>query len=228
MERAIAPNRTAATAASKPMAALPSLIRIRSRYTRFVGTMKLILPLVAGLLITMVIAWPQIGEQPATLQLVSAPVQVAGPEGGQKVVNARFTGRDRNDQPYVLTADEARQPNTNSNRVQLKNPKADITLKSGAWVAATAPRGVYSTEDSVLTLDGGISLYRDDGYEIRTRSATIDLGRGTARGANRVVGSGPSGTLAAKGFRILNEGQRLLFTGKSKLVLPNKRTGGKR
>lgn len=228
MERAIATDRTRAGVASTPMAALPSLIRIRSRYTRFVGTMKLILPLVAGLLITMVIAWPQIGEQPATLQLAAAPVPVEGPEGGQKVINARFAGRDRNDQPYVVTADEARQPNTNSKRVQLKNPKADITLKSGAWVAATAPRGEYSTEDSVLTLDGGISLYRDDGYEIRTKSATIDLERGIARGANRVVGSGPSGTSAANGFRILNKGQRVLFTGKSKLVLQNKRTGAKR
>ena len=227
MKSATARKATAAATARSTIAALPALRRIRSRYTRFVGTMKLILPLVAGLLITLVIAWPQVGDQPPTLQLASAPVDIGEAEGGQKVVNARFTGVDKKDQPYVVTADEARQPNHDSDRVRLKNPKADITLNGGAWVAASAPKGVYRTKDSVLTLDGGISLFHDDGYEFRTRSATIDLERGTARGREPVQGAGPFGTLAAKGFRILEQGRRMVFTGKSKVVLYNKRSGGK-
>ena len=228
MARAAAKNAPRTRGSNSPLVALPTLTRIRSRYTRFVGTMKLILPLVAGILITMVIAWPQMGDQPATLQLAAAPVDIEATEGGQRVVNARFRGVDRNDQPYVLTADEAMQPNRGSNRVQLRNPRADIKLNSGEAVAASAPHGVYSTKDSVLTLDGGIKLSQTEGNEFRTKSATIDLEKGVARGADPVFGAGPFGSLAARGFLIFDEGRHFLFTGKSKLVLKNKPGGNKR
>lgn len=197
----------------------PSLIRRRTNHTRFVGAMKLVLPLVAGLLIAMVLIWPQMGDQPQVLGLLSSPAGIQDNGRGQMVVNASFRGVDSRDQPYVITAEQARQSNGNPEQVELTNPKADVTLRSGAWLGAAAPKGLFLRKAAKLLLHGGISLFHIDGYEFRTESATIDLQKGTARGTDRIKGQGPAGTLTARGFKVLKQGDRILFTGRSRLVL---------
>lgn len=196
----------------------PDIIRTRSGYTRFVGAMKLVLPLAAAAIAVTVVIWPQFQDKPSGFHLTVTDMDI-GDVGGQKVINPKFRGRDSNNQPYVVTADEARQYHDDPEHVNLKNPKAGITLSSGAWVALSAPWGRLRKESSTLVLSGGIRLSHDSGHEIRTDRANVDLKRGTAHGADPVSGEGPLGALTAAGFRIFESDGRILFTGKSRLVL---------
>jgi lipopolysaccharide export system protein LptC len=43
--------------------------------------------------------------------------------------------------------------------------------------------------------------------------------QGEASGDKPVTGQGPVGTIRSAGFRILERGKRVIFTGKSRLVL---------
>ena len=110
---------------------------------------------------------------------------------------------------------------------RLDRPKADITLGDGSWVALTAKDGLYRREDRVLRLRGGVSLFHDSGTEFITETALVDLAGHAAEGDERVRGHGPFGLLESEGFRILERGDRIVFTGKSTLTLfrSDRRTG---
>jgi lipopolysaccharide export system protein LptC len=54
---------------------------------------------------------------------------------------------------------------------------------------------------------------------MHSSSARLDLKVGTAEGDEKVEGHGPTGTISAEGFRVLDNGARVFFTGPAKLVL---------
>lgn len=193
--------------------------RAGGTYSRFAHSMRIALPLVAGLITVTVIVWPQVGDKPEQFSLGGVSRVTANDSGGQQVINARFTGTDRKEQPFTVTADAAAQVQSAPELVDLSFPKADIALQSGAWLSLSADSGVYDRNRQVLNLRGSVNLFHDTGYELHTSAARIDLAAGTASGDRPVSGHGPLGTLDASGFRVLDRGKRLIFTGQSRLVL---------
>lgn len=191
--------------------------RAGARYTRFVAMMKLVLPVIAAVVIALVVAWPQLKSKPEGFRLGLSNITVHE-KGGQQVVNARFTGNDKEERPFTVTADSAFQIEEKGNAFALEFPKADIAMSDGSWMALTAEAGRYDKKAQTLRLAGGVNLFHDAGYEFHTPSALIDLGKGSAFGEQPVTGQGPLGTLDASGFRVLDRGKRLIFTGKARLV----------
>lgn len=180
--------------------------------------MRIVLPLVAAAIVVLVVAWPQLTEKPKKFSLSVSNV-TATESGAQQIINARFTGTDAENRPYSVTADTASQVKNAPDMVDLAFPKADITLQSGAWLALSAETGTFNRKLQVLNLQGAVSLFHDMGYELRTSAAAIFMEQGTASGNKPVSGQGPIGTVQSAGFRILDGGKRVIFTGKSRLVL---------
>ena len=91
------------------------------------------------------------------------------------------------------------------------------------WVikrlALTAKVGYYDRETELLDLVGAVNLFHDEGFEVRTAKAQVDLKNGIASGDEPVESQGPSGTLTSEGFRVLDKGDTVFFTGKSKMIL---------
>lgn len=193
----------------------PSIIR---RYSRFVGLMKLILPLIALLLVGLVIIWPQITPLKTGIRLGTADL---APEdvGAGRMLNPRFTGVDSKNQFYTVTAREAHQPAGDKDTVLLEEPQADILTQNSAWLAVTALSGTFRQTLSTLELAGNVTIFHDQGYEVRTEQAFVDLKAGIAHGTVAVRGHGPFGILNAQGFRIDRNKGTVLFTGKAKLTL---------
>lgn len=188
------------------------------RYTRFVTWMRIILPVVAGVVVLLVVIWPQLTEDAGRFALM-APSAVTLKDGGdQQVVNARFTGMDRNQQPFTVIADSATQSQQMPDRVSLAFPKADVTMKNGAWVALSGANGLYYRNRQALDLNGDVTLFHDSGFEMRTAAAHIDFNTNIASGDSPVQGQGPLGTLDAKGFRVVEGGRRIWFAGPSQVV----------
>ncbi len=71
----------------------------------------------------------------------------------------------------------------------------------------------------MLDLKGGVIMFHDMGYEFHTPRASIDMANRSARGDSPVQGQGPFGQISAAGFRLLENGERIIFTGKTRLVL---------
>ncbi|MGB0631732.1 MAG: LPS export ABC transporter periplasmic protein LptC [Alphaproteobacteria bacterium] len=196
----------------------PPMPRFRSRYSRFVTLMKYALPVVAGSVLLLVVVWPELKPRPERFAVGISDLKV-NIEGGQRVVNARFTGVDSENRPFSVTADAVVQEADGDAGVRLTQPKADVTLASNSWVAIAAPKGTFWRKQEVLSLVGGVDLFHDDGYEFQTEEARIDFRNGAASGDSPVKGQGPFGTVNAEGFRIVDNGDRIIFKGKSRLVI---------
>ena len=195
-----------------------SLTRAGGSYSRFANSMRITLPLVAVAIVALVFTWPQLTEKPKKFSLSVSNVTTTE-TGAQQIINARFTGTDAENRPYSVTADTASQVKNAPDMVDLAFPKADITMQNGAWLALSAETGTFNRKMQVLNLQGAVNLFHDMGYELRTSAADIFMKQGTASGSKPVTGQGPVGTVYSSGFRILDGGKRVLFTGKSRLVL---------
>ncbi len=190
--------------------------RVGRAYSRFVRSLKLALPIAAALLVTLLIAWPQLEWQAPP----PAPIQVK-PEDAESLsmFDARYVGSDEHNRPFTITADSARQLASPDQRVQLSHPQADMTLQSGAWVALSADQGLFDRDTELLELQGAVTIHHDQGYRLTTESARVDVKRGVAESDAPVAGQGPIGELTGEGFRVSNEGRTLLLIGKSSLLL---------
>lgn len=212
-----------AARADKKGAAVPPTLALATpdgrllRRARFVRTAKLTLSAAALALTAAVILWPRLAPQNGRFRIGFADLDMYRDE--LSMVNARYVGTDRQNRPYTISAESVRNLFPGGKEMLLDAPQADITLGDGTWVMLAAEHGEYSVKDKSLVLNGSVKLFHDDGYEIHTDQANVDLDAGVVSGSTPVYGQGPLGTLTAEGFRLTDSGKVVVFTGKSKLVI---------
>jgi hypothetical protein len=62
-------------------------------------------------------------------------------------------------------------------------------------------------------------VVHENGTRFVTDTAHADAAHNTAEGDDPVEGHGPSGDVKAQGFRILDRGDKIIFTGKADMLL---------
>jgi lipopolysaccharide export system protein LptC len=202
--------------------ALPVPVRARAgvnrAYSRFVGLAKRILPAVAVILLGLVAIWPRLQSEMARVHF-SVPRLDPREAQDLRMVNARYTGIDRQNRPFIVTAEVARQNPNVDDLVALEGPRGDLTSTSGAWFELNGYTGLYQPNAQLLDLFGDVQLFQDKGNEFHTDSAHIDMAGGNADGSDPVEGQGPFGHITGQGFRIRDHGDVIIFTGHAHLTL---------
>jgi lipopolysaccharide export system protein LptC len=182
--------------------------------------LRVLLPAIAVGLLMVAAAWPQLRSDDERLRIEFAAV---GPQGGSKpqVLNPRLLGVDELRRPFQVTADVGSRLGGGGEVeiYQLDQPKADIVLEDGSWVALTATDGVYDRDTEMLYLTGAVNLFHDSGYEFNTAAARVNLNDRSAEGDQAVHGQGPFGTVDAEGFRVVNNGDVIFFSGKARMTI---------
>lgn len=199
-------------------------MRMESGYSRFVTVMKVVLPLGAAVVIILVFSWSRFYDMPERLQIGAATFSVSEAASGHRMINARYSGTDRNRNPYTLAAESIVQQKSDPDRITLNGPEADFTTGAGAWVAVSASSGKFAREAQQVDLQGDVSFYHDSGYQFQTGAATIDFGEAIAWGTSPVTGRGAWTDMEAAGFRISRDENQLEFAGPARLVLFPDRT----
>jgi lipopolysaccharide export system protein LptC len=180
-----------------------------------VAVTKRFLPVAALALLTCVALWPQLARDAEHARL-SYRRDGAPPQSGQ-MTGASYHGVDANGRPYTITAATAHQ--VDPERIDLTEPKADLSMESGNWLYGQSHKGVYLQHLGNLDVSDDVELYRDDGTTLSTSSASLDMKAGAAAGAEQVHVEGPFGTLDAQGFAITDRGAVIQFTGPGRLLL---------
>lgn len=188
------------------------------RYSRFVGIMKLVLPLSAAALVGLVIAWPDADPGQSALGLTFARVDV-GEQSEVGMARVRFVGTDKHNRPFVITAGRVVPRSGDNQHLVLHELQADMTLDNGRWLTLIARDGIYHRELETLQLEGAVDIYSDEGLELHTNSAFVDFASGIMRGESPIRGQGPVGMLDAQAFELFDNGQRIVFSGGVKLTL---------
>src|SRR6185312_8039549 len=212
------PHDTVASASTAPESRPRQRPALSPGYSRFVNLAKRIFPAIALLLLALVAAWPRL--QDALERVRFTPPQLDLREAQDvRMVEARYTGVDRQHRPFVITANVARQDPSANDIVAHEQPKGDMTTASGTAIQITARTGIYQQQTQLLDLFGDVQMHQDKGNVFRTGSAHINMADGTAEGHEPIEGEGPFGHISGQGFRVLDRGDVIVFTGQTHLEL---------
>src|SRR5688572_15344599 len=139
------------------------------------------------------------------------------------VQDVKYDGKDDKGRPFSITADSASHVDGDDRHISLKKPLADIVMSGGAYVALMANDGLLDRDADIITLNGDVTLFHDNGLSFQTDSATINLKEKTAQGSDVVEGQNGDGELVSQGFRVLDDGDTIEFTGKAYMkIYPKK------
>ena len=133
----------------------------------------------------------------------------------ERIVNPRFTGRDAQGTPFVVTADSAvRQPGGVLGLTALENPRLDYALlgEAAGRSAVLAETGLYDPQARTLRLETDVSLSTRSDYEFETSSATLHLEESRITGDAPVYGEAPWRAIRAGGFEVREDGRHVIFT----------------
>jgi lipopolysaccharide export system protein LptC len=186
-------------------------------YTRFVKTLRVVLPLTALGLITLVMAWPDVERHTAP-----PPKESIVPDakmGQNELINPRYESTDKDLQPYTITAARATQNPDNPELVTLEKPEADMKMSDGAWMAGRSETALYEQNAEKLLLKGDVNIFHDSGYTLKTPELRVNLKTSEAFSDQDVHIQGPAGTLAATGMDANQISEKIIFKGPATLVL---------
>ncbi len=194
------------------------------RYTQFVGVMKRALQVAAFAVISAVLAYFFVARQPAKVSM--GYERLGHLQNDLTMVKPRLTGQDGEGNPFVITADQAPSRNRQKSqaRQHLSKVEADMTLDKNGWVNADAASGVVDMKAGMLQLNGGINVFSDQGYELHTASASVDLNKGIVHGREEVTGHGPLGDLRADQFQYDRDSKILTLDGHVHMTLTGSKT----
>lgn len=177
-----------------------------SHYSRRVGLLRWALPGLVLVVLGALIVWPMItGTKLSDVAADNVP--------NLMIENLHYTGLDADGQPYSVTARRALQVSGGKGLVDLEVPEAEITLKSGAWLVIKATSGRFDQNAKMLWLGGDVRFYHDQGYQVTTSEAQIDVGGFRGWGHQPILIQGPFGEVRGAGWRFLDRGQTLIIEG---------------
>lgn len=192
------------------------------RHSRRVALLKRLLPAIGVALLLLTAVWPRLAPLWERMRLAFPAINLHDARE-LDMINPRYAGVDRQGHPFVVTAASGRQLPDRQDLMSLRAPRADIKTHSGANIAITADTGIYQSQTQLLDLFGNVTLTHQNGTKFVTQAARVEAAVDRAEGDRPVVGHGPSGDLAAQGFRVLDKGNKILFTGHADLVLRSAR-----
>ena len=187
-----------------------------NRYSRRVALLKLALPAIGGSLLLMVVAWPRLAPLFDRFRWAAIDLREARE---LRMINPRYGGTDRDGHPFVITAAVGRQVPQRDDVMSLDQPVAHVVSHSGAKIVITADSGVYQSQTQFLDAFGNVKVTHENGSTFTTSAARIDAANDAAEGTAPVEGHGPQGDVSGQGFRIIDKGDIVIFTGQSHLLL---------
>lgn len=193
-----------------------SQFRRKGRRGASVRLLKIALPLVVFVSLGYVTYWwlQSRGNIVDPTLIQSVPPDDAG-KAEVTVQDVKYDGKDAKGRPFSITADSASHVDGDDRHISLKKPLADIVMASGAYVALMANDGLLDRDADIITLNGDVTLFHDNGLSFQTDSATINLKDKTAEGDDVVEGQNGDGELISQGFRVRDDGDTIEFTGKA-------------
>ena len=82
-------------------------------------------------------------------------------------------------------------------------------------------------DTDIILLNGDVTLFHDNGLSFQTDSATINMKDKTAEGSAPVEGQNGDGELFSEGFRVRDDGDTIVFTGKAYMkIYPKQKNQG--
>ncbi|MFZ2100577.1 MAG: LPS export ABC transporter periplasmic protein LptC [Oricola sp.] len=155
----------------------------------------------------------------------------AGIQDGKLVMaNPKLDGFTADDRPYSVRAARAIQ-DLSGGGIELERIRAVVPLNEDTDAHIAAPAGLFDSDANTLDLTESLSVETTDGMRADLGSAQIDLAAGRLSTSDPVRISMPQAVLQADRMLVEDNGKRLVFESRVKLVVQpaafTSATGGK-
>ncbi|HUC09858.1 MAG TPA: LPS export ABC transporter periplasmic protein LptC [Stellaceae bacterium] len=187
-------------------------------YSLAVALLKRVLPVIGVSLLLLVAAWPRLAPLLESVRLNISGIDLRAARE-LTMLNPRYAGTDRLNRPFVITAAVGHQLPDRDDLMSLEKPRAVMIVHDGARVVLTAATGIYQSQPQLLDLFDNVVLTHQNGTQFVTQRAHANLADNTAEGHVPIEGHGPSGDIWGQGFRILDKGDTIIFTGRSRAIV---------
>lgn len=185
-------------------------------HSGMVRILRIAFPLIAIVMIAIIggaYYWSKAG-------LPSLAIESAALFDGRMVMkNPALKGLDKENRPYVLTAEEAIQDINNPSQIELVRIDANVPMDDGLFAQITAGMGFYDSTAKTLRLDGEVDVVTDNGMTIRLQEADIDMGAGTLVTNNPVSMTSRQAKISADRLNIEGNGELIIFETHVKMTL---------
>ncbi|WP_332810466.1 LPS export ABC transporter periplasmic protein LptC [Sphingomonas sp.] len=165
-----------------------------SSHDAVIGTLKIALPAIVGVLIAYLAMAPLTRGQDISFILDKNKVEVA--KERLRVQAAQYRGQDDRGRPFTIAARQAVQPTSRQPIVDIHGMAARIMLDDGP-AALQADKGRFNVETQQVAVVGPILFTAAGGYRLATRDVTVDLDQQRLASRGRVEGTMPLGRFSA-------------------------------
>lgn len=178
---------------------------------------KLALPVIAVVVVLVAggYMWLQRVAPGVALDLSGGTVR----DGKLVMANPKVDGFTADDKPYSVRAARAIQDLTGTGIINLEHIQATLPMENGVSAQVTAPGGVFNSEANTLDFKESLAVKTTDGMRADFRSAAIDLATGSLKTSDPVRISMPGVVIEADRLQIDDNGARLLFESRVRLVV---------
>ena len=169
------------------------MARLDNRYSRFVATAKVVLPLIALAILATLFLFARGGGEDATIPY--AEIETLARE--QRLSEPFFSGVAEDGTRLTLSAQSARPDAEDPRLFQINALRLDVLSTAGTEIMVAAGDGTVDTREQVARLAGLVRLETSDGYQMETTGLTADFTSGRVQSDAELEVQAPFGTLTA-------------------------------
>lgn len=194
------------------------------KHSRYVGVLKIGLPVGALILIAVFAGWAWL----STPEGFTADVAGSAVKDGKLVMaNPKLNGFTDDNLPYAMTAERAIQDLTEASRIALEKIDARLPIEAESWADITADNGVFDNESNTLDVTSPMTIRTNDGLLANLKSAFVDMNSGRITSSDPVSISMKGSTLEAEKMAVEDRGKIIVFEDRVRMtILPDQLKAG--
>ena len=133
-----------------------------------------------------------------------------------------FVGIDKKNQPFKVMANKATRLKQEPNIFNLEKPTGEINSGKEKFFLS-GDKGIFNKNVEQLKVKGNVKFNDGDDMIFTTSEMYFDFKKEILSGNKKVNGKKNNSIIVSEGFRVLNNGEQIFFTGKTKLRLINEK-----
>ena len=188
-------------------------------YSKFIKTIKFIFLAISIIMLVLIIINNRQNQIKVVGEKFSYTEKIDG-SINQVLVKPIFMGLDKKEQPFKVTASKATRFKEESNTFYLENPVGEILIDNDKYFLS-GNNGIYDKNIQELKINGDVKFNNNLDLKFSTTEVLFDFKDQVLFGEKAVSGYRNNSKIDSQGIKILNKENKIIFTGKTKLLLKN-------
>jgi len=188
-------------------------------YSKFIKTIKFVFLGISILMLLLIV----INNRQSQIKIVGDTFSYSEKIDGsinQVLVKPIFMGLNKKEQPFKVTASKATRFKEETDTFYLENPIGEILIDNDKYYLS-GNNGVYDKNIQELKINGDVKFNNNLDLKFSTTEVFFDFKKQILFGEKAVSGYRNNTKIDSQGIKILNKENKIIFTGKTKLLLKN-------